>query len=139
MLDPPARCGITSFCFILRRNHLSSTILILLFVCVWSQRGGTGRGSVNTRIQATATSPGRGTGTTRTSSTATRTTTTGAHTETCTAARVVTATTFPPGNARTSTTTTGTTGITGRTTTGEPPGPEHLLLSCSDSLFHCPT
>lgn len=51
-----------------------------------------------------------------------------AHTETCTAAQVVTATTSPPESGRTSTTMTGTTGATGRTMTGELPHPEPLLI-----------
>lgn len=97
-------------------------------MCVSSQRGEIGRGSVNTRIQATATSPGRETAITHMNRTATRTTTIGAHTETCTAARALTATTSPPGNGRMSTTMTGTTGVTGLTTTGELLGPEHLFL-----------
>lgn len=97
-------------------------------VCVSSQKGEIGRGTVNTHIQATATSPGRGTDITRTNSTATRTTMIGAPTETCTAAQVLTATTSPPGNGHMSTTMTGTTGATGLTTTGELLGPEHLLL-----------
>lgn len=118
-------------------------LCIRIFVCVLSQRGGIGRGTVNTCIQATATSPGRETGITRTNSTATRTTMIGAHTETCTAARALTATTSPPGNGRMSTTMTGTTGVTGRTMTGEPLGPEPPAFGCSWLLcwlrFHCPT
>ncbi|CAG01534.1 unnamed protein product, partial [Tetraodon nigroviridis] len=90
--------------------------------------GEIGRGTVNTRIRATATSPGRESDITPTISTATRTTMTGARTETCTAAQALTATTSPPGNGRTSTTTTGTTEVTGLTTTGELPGPEHRFV-----------
>lgn len=110
-------------------NHLSYTILMkLFFLCVSSQKGEIGRGTVNTRIQATATSPGRETDITRTNSTATRTTMIGAPTGTCTAAQVLTATTSPPGNGHMSTIMTGTTGVTGLTTTGELLGPENLLL-----------
>lgn len=114
------------FLFIDKSSQFS--ILMKFFLCVSSQRGEIGRGTVNTRIQATATSPGRETDITRTNSTDTRTTMIGAHTETCTAARVLTATTSPHGNGPMSTTMTGTTGVTGLTTTGERLGSELLFL-----------
>lgn len=117
--------------------YLISCTILIRIARVLLQRGAIGRGTVNTRIQATATRPGRETAITRTNSIATRTTMIGAHTETCTAAQVVTATTSPPGNGRTSTTTTGTTGVTGRTTTGELLLPRHS--TAASSCFGCCT